>query len=135
MKKAAEKAFYAMIGAPLVVRDRVKKVGSRFAEATRTEYDAFATEGEKFAKNVRESEVVEEISSRMDLEHLQGRVEKMRDQLEEALAGWRDSFKPEEEAAKPAAKTTAAKKAPAAKTNAAKKAPAKKAPAKAGAAK
>ena len=128
MKKAAEKAFYAMIGAPVVVRDRVKKMSSQFVETTRTEYDAYAKEGEKLARNVRDSEVVEEISSRMDLEHIQGRVEKMRDQLEEALAGWRDSFKPEDEP-KPAAK-----KAPA-KTTAAKKPAAKKTPAKAGAAK
>jgi hypothetical protein len=144
----ATKAMYAAVGAPVVgarmVKDFSEKLGDRYsslAENAEKQYDSFAEEGEKFTKRLQSGDVVEEIQNRVDLEKVQDRVEKLRDQLEGALQSWRESFTPAEpskatkvpvEAAevKAPAKTTATKKAPAKKTapktTAAKKAPAKK---------
>ena len=145
MKKVARKAFYAMVGAPVVARDRLMDMSAKLTDGAKTEFDAWAKEGEKVTKKVRSSDMVEEFTSRVDLDHLQGRVEKLRDQLEDALSSWRESFKPEEDkdmttkvvakpAAKPAAKAPAARKPavkkPAAKTTTTRKAPAKKPAAK-----
>jgi hypothetical protein len=157
-KKLASKAFYAAIGAPVVMTRKAREVGAKVSdygtkmqENAQEQLDEFATEGEKFANDVRSRNYVEEIQERVDIEHLQERVEKLRDQLESTLTNWRDSFAPQDEekapaakkpaastATKPAAKkapaktatkTTTAKK-PAAKATAAKKPAAKKAPAK-----
>ncbi len=153
-KEFARKTFYATIGVPVMAGRAIKSVAdgvttraANLGKAARNRFDELSTEGEKATKQLRDADVVEEIQSRVDLEKVHDRVEKMRDQLEGALDTWRDSFAPAAKpaAAKPAAvkkapaKTTAAKKAPA-KTTAAKKAPAKttaakKAPAKTTAAK
>ena len=150
----ATKAMYATVGAPVVGARMAKDFGeklteryNKLAETAEKQFDTFADEGEKFTKKLQSGDVVEEIQSRVDLEKVQDRVEKLRDQLEGALHSWRESFTPAEPraatkvpveavkktTAKAAPKTTAkkapAKKAPA-KTTAAKKAPAKKAPAK-----
>lgn len=151
----AKKAMYAGIGAPVVagrmVKDYTEKLAEKSAKlgkAAQSRFEEFSTEGEKVTKQLRDTDVVEEIQSRVDFDKVQGRVEKMRDQLEGALESWRDSFAPAAKpvavkpaakrvpvtraaAKKPAAKATAkpaAKKAPATKA-VAKKAPAKKAPA------
>ncbi len=75
---------------------------------------------------ISEGKVVEEISAKVDLDGAKEQVSKLRDQLEDMLATWRQSFRPEKTApaAKPEVKTApaakpAAKK-PAAKTSAAK---------------
>jgi ribosomal protein L12E/L44/L45/RPP1/RPP2 len=44
-----------------------------------------------------------------DFEHLQVQVEKLRDQLEDVLSTWRESFVPAPQAAEPPAKATAKK--------------------------
>ncbi len=143
----AKKAMYATIGAPVVATQKVKdyrgKVAERYgklADNAEKQFDAFAAEGEKFAKKLQSGDVVEEIQSRVDLEKVQDRVEKLRDQLEGALHSWRESFAPaepktpakkvpvEKTTAKKAPAKTTAKKAPAKTT--AKKAPAKTTPAK-----
>jgi len=138
-KELAAKAFYAALGAPIVVTRKVREYGARMTENAQEQLDAFAGEGEKFAKDLRSRNYVEELQERVDIEHIQERVEKLRDQLETTLTNWRESFTPETERAKAASAAEApAKKAsatkPAAKTAAvkapAKKAPAKKAPAK-----
>ena len=150
MKDIATKAVYAAMGAPMVARRRLTEMGSRMIEGARKEYSAWAEEGEKVGKQIRSSDMVEELSSRIDLEEIQGRVDKVRDQLDDVLANWRESFRPEagkpaggpkatKPAAKPAAKKAAATKPaakkPAAKTTAAKKPAAKKPAAKKPAAK
>ena len=140
MQDTAKKAFYAAVGAPVVT---ARWVGARFGEVaekvsaeTRKEYDVWAEEGEKIVTRLGE----QDFTSRVDIDQLQGQVLKIREQLEEMLEAWRDSFLPEkesievteeakdEEAAEEAEPTKAepaeagAKKAPATK---AKKAPAK----------
>ena len=142
-KNLARKAFYAGIGAPVVAgrmaKDYAEKLAassSKLGDSAQKRFDEFSVEGEKFAKQLREADVVEEIQHRMDFEKVQGRVEKMRDQLEGAMETWSESFIPaanpdakKAPASKPAAKKPATKTAakPAAKkvTTAAKKAPAK----------
>jgi len=152
-KALAKKAFYAGVGAPVVagrlVKDAAGKLadqGTKLTKSAQSRFDELSKEGEKVTKQLRDTDVVEEIQSRVDFDKVQDRVEKMRDQLEGALESWRESFTPVTKpvAAKPGATKKApaskpvAKKAPAAKATAtkpvAKKAPAKtvakKAPAK-----
>ena len=152
-----KKAFYAAVGAPMVtmkragdalkelsdkLTDRVGDASDKLTEEARKEFDMWAEEGEKLVNKLSEQKVVEDLSARVDLDEIQERVGKLRDQLEDILTSWRESFapgdvveKPEVKVVKkPAAKTAAAKK-PAAKTAAAKKPAAKTAAAKKPAAK
>lgn len=123
-KEFARKAFYAGIGAPVVAGRKVKDLadklasrGSELGESAQQRFDEFSKEGEKVTKQLRDTDVVEEIQNRVDFDKVQGRVEKMRDQLEGALESWRESFAPA--AAKPvevkATVKATAKKAPASK--------------------
>ena len=156
-----KKAFYAAVGAPLVtmkragdalkevsekLTDRFGDMSDKLSEDARNEFDLWADEGEKLVSKVSEQKVVEDLTARVDLEDIQERVGKLRDQLEDILASWRESFSPSDAveklvvevekkpaAKKPAAKKPAAKK-PAAKT-AVKKPATKTAPAKKPAAK
>ena len=131
-KEMVKKTAYVAVGAPFVVARKVKDFGSKFMADAQTELDAYATEGEKVTKQLRDRNVVEELEHRMNIDKVQDRVEQLRDQLETTLNNWRESFTPgEEPAKKPATPKPAAKKAPAKKTPAAKKAPAKKPAAKA----
>ena len=142
-KDFATRAFHVALGAPVVAGRMVREYSSKLADYSgkwtdeaSNRIDESAAEGEKIASRMRDASVVEGLQSRVDLEKIQDRVERLRDQLEGALETWRDSFAaegpaddaPKPEANKPAAKSTAkpavAKKAPA------KKAPTKKAPAK-----
>jgi pyruvate/2-oxoglutarate dehydrogenase complex dihydrolipoamide acyltransferase (E2) component len=154
-KEFAAKAFYAAVGAPVVAGRKMKDYMSKFAEygdkmtdEAQERFDEWAKEGEKFTKQLQDRNMVEEIQHAMDLDKVQDRVEKLRDQLESALDNWRESFAPGEKPAEPAkpapkaapaAKKAPAKKAPAAKKTTpkttAKKAPARKAPARKPAAK
>jgi len=138
-KELATKAFYAALGAPVVYTRKAKEFAEKFVEygdklqdQAQDAFDEWAEEGEKVTKQFQDRKVVEEIRSQVDLEKVQDRVEKLRDQLEHALTSWRDNFTPDEAPAKKApAKKAPAKKAPVAKKAPAKKAPAKKTPAKA----
>lgn len=135
----AKSVLYAAVGAPVVA---AKKVGEKagalkgkvseqttsYGEAAERTIDGWAVEGEKVITRISEGKVVEEISSKVDLNQAKEQVGKLRDQLEDMLATWRTSFRPEktgEEAEekvadKPVAKTSTAKtsstKKPAAKT-------------------
>ena len=134
--------LYAAVGAPVVaarkVSDKVEalkgKVGEEtasYGKAAEKAIEHWAVEGEKIVSRVSEGKVVEEISSKVDLDQAKEQVGKLRDQLEDMLDTWRASFRPEKAemketkpaakapAKKPAAKKPAAKK-PAAKTSAAK---------------
>jgi len=128
--------LYAAVGAPVVaarkVGDKVSTMKNRVGEerATRSKaagaaIEGWASEGEKVVTRVSEGKVVEEISSKVDLDQAKEQVSKLRDQLEDMLATWRTSFRPEkanektdEEEAEsaPAAKKPAAKKPAASKT-------------------
>lgn len=136
----AKNVLYAAVGAPVVaarkMSDRVNALKGRVTEETSsyTEFankaiDDWAVEGEKVVSGIRDGKVVEEISHKVDLDQAKEQVGKLRDQLEDMLATWRQSFRPEQAGAttpaEPAPKTSAAKK-PAAKKPAAKKPTAKK---------
>ncbi|CAN5448019.1 MAG: hypothetical protein ACR2JP_00500 [Acidimicrobiia bacterium] len=137
-KELATKAVYATLGAPVVMARKVRGLGDKIAEysdkvaeTAQARFDDYAREGEKVAKQIRRSDVVEEIQHRVDLDKVTDRVERLRDQLEAAMQSWRESFTPgdaktaarkvvveAEETVKAAAtptKTTAARK-PTAKT-------------------
>ncbi len=125
-KEVAKKTAYAAVGAPVVVTRKVKEFSSKMMSDAQHQIDEYAAEGEKVTKQLKDRNVVEELEHRMNIDKVQDRVEQLRDQLENTLNNWRESFAPEAEkapAAKPAAKKPAAK--PAAKKPAAKKAPAK----------
>jgi hypothetical protein len=145
-KEMAMKTAYAAVGAPVVVARKAKDFSTKFMADAQDQIDSYAKEGEKLTKQLKDRNVVEELEHRMNIDKVQDRVEQLRDQLENTLNNWRESFIPAAEEpvkkapAKPAAKKTpvkaAAKKAPAKKTPvkaAAKKAPAKKTPVKAAA--
>ncbi len=131
--------LYAAVGAPVVavrkvgdqvsaLRGKVSKEAAGYGEAANKAIDGWAVEGEKIVTRISEGKVVEEISSKVDLDQAKEQVSKLRDQLEDMLATWRSSFRPEkaaeeapapEKAApakKPAAKKPATSKASAAKT-------------------
>jgi hypothetical protein len=158
----AKNVLYAAVGAPVVavrkVNDQVVNLRGRFTKETNTytkmaneTIDEWASEGEKLVAGIREGKMVEEISQKVDLDQAKEQVSKLRDQLEDMLDTWRQSFRPEQAstpatpapktaaATRPAAKSSAAKasttKKPAAKKPAAKKPAAKKPAAKSSAAK
>ena len=134
----SKKAFYAAVGAPMVtmkrtgdalkelsekLTDRVGELSDKFTGDARKEFDLWADEGEKLVNKVSEQKVVEDLSARVDLDEIQERVGKLRDQLEDILSSWRESFAPGDAVEKPVVKV---EKKPAAKKPAAKTAPAKK---------
>jgi hypothetical protein len=133
-KEAMQRTAYAAVGAPFVVGRKLKDFSTRMVEGAQTEYEAYADEGEKLTSQLRDRNVVEELEHRIHIDKVQDRVEQLRDQLENTLNNWRESFAPEEEPKKPAAKTAPAAKEPAAEKPATKK-PATKATAKKAAAK
>jgi hypothetical protein len=125
-KEMAMKTAYAAVGAPVVVARKVKDFSTKFMADAQDQIDTYATEGEKVAKQLKDRNVVEELEHRMNIDKVQDRVEQLRDQLENTLNNWRESFTPaaEEPVKKASVKKAAAKPA-------AKKAPAKKTPVKA----
>jgi ElaB/YqjD/DUF883 family membrane-anchored ribosome-binding protein len=90
-----KKAAYAVVGAPVVATKRLGRLSGKWRRGARREFEKWATEGERLTAELRQGKVVEEIKDKVDFDHLQGRVEKLRDQLEDVLANWRANFKPE----------------------------------------
>jgi hypothetical protein len=129
--------LYAAVGAPVVaarkVGDKVEDLRSKLSEeatgygqAAEKAIDKWAVEGEKVVSRISDGKVVDEITAKVDLDQAKEQVSKLRDQLEEMLATWRTSFRPEKaeekveaEPAKAPAKKPATRK-PAAKTSATK---------------
>lgn len=116
-----KKAAFAAVGAPVVAGKRIADWSGRMTKSAQKQFEAWVDEGEKITQQLRDGKVVEEIKDRVDFEQLQDRVEKLRDQLEDVLANWRDTFKPQEtekaEVVSKPKKATAKKPAPkAAKT-------------------
>lgn len=109
-----KKAAFALVGAPVVAGKHIADYAGKGWKTLQKEFEAWVTEGERLSAEVREGKVVTEIKDRMDFDHLQGRVEKLKDQLEDVLANWRETFKPEgssdETDEKPKAKKATAKK-------------------------
>lgn len=97
IREKAQKAAYAVVGAPVVAGKKIAGYTGKIGKSAQKEFENWVSEGERMTSQVREGKVVTEIKERVDFEQLQGRVEKLRDQLEDVLAGWRESFKPEDE--------------------------------------
>jgi hypothetical protein len=92
-----KKAAYAMVGAPVVAGKRIADVAGKGWETFRKEFETWVAEGERLSGEVRETKVVAELKERMDFDQLQGRVEKLKDQLEDVLTNWRETFKPDDD--------------------------------------
>ncbi len=145
MIETTKKAFYAAVGAPVVVTKRAgevleewtkkaKDLRSSVSEDVRKEFASWTAEGERVVTRVSEQPVVEDIASRLDID---GQVGKLREQLDDILESWRKNFRPPAEKIEvtSAPKHPAAETAPAATQAAAKKPAAKKPAAKSTAAK
>jgi hypothetical protein len=148
--------MYAAVGAPVVaarkvgekvsdLRAKLSDEATGYGKTAEKAIDSWAVEGEKVVGRLSEGKVVDELTSKVDLDQAKEQVSKLRDQLEDMLATWRTSFRPEKagekaEASeakasvkkpatrKPAARKTGSTKASAAKTTkstAAKTSPAK----------
>jgi len=122
--------LYAAVGAPFVVarqvgdkvsimKDRVGKEKAARSKAAGATVEGWAAEGEKVVARISEGKVVEEISSKVDLDQAKEQVSKLRDQLEDMLATWRTSFRPDKADEK--TDVTEAEKAPSTKKPADKK--------------
>lgn len=122
----ATKAFYAAIGAPVVAvrllseySDKMMEAGNKLTGAAKSQFETLAEEGEKFASELRSSEMADDIQEFVSVDQIQDTVGKLREQLESALTSWRETFNPDgpvkvkttrAKTAKPAATKTAAKK-------------------------
>lgn len=124
----AKNVLYATVGAPVVaarkvgegvtvLRTKISEGASGYGQAAEKAIGSWAVEGEKVVGRITDGKVVDEITAKVDLDQAKEQVSKLRDQLEDMLATWRSSFRPEKaemtevkEATAPAAKATAAKK-------------------------
>jgi hypothetical protein len=117
--------LYAVVGAPVVaarkvgekagdVRIKFSESATGYGQAAEKAIDKWAVEGEKVVGRISDGKVVEEISAKVDLEKGKEQVGKLRDQLEDMLATWRNSFRPENSAVKPTESAKAPAKKPAA---------------------
>ena len=105
-----KKAAYAVVGAPVVATKHLTRLSGKWRHDARREFEKWVTEGERMTTELRQGKVVGEIKEKVDFDHLQGRVEKLRDQLEDVLANWRATFKPEKDDATVMADAAPAKK-------------------------
>ncbi len=112
MRDTTKKAIFAAVGAPVVtvkwvggrlgearenVGDKATKLAERFGTEARKEYDVWAAQGEKIVTRLSEQPVVEDFASRVDLDQLQGQMHRIREQLDDMLEAWRESFRPQKE--------------------------------------
>jgi hypothetical protein len=137
----AKTALYAAVGAPVVA---ARKVGDRVTEIRATlskeadnlgksankRVNVWATEGEKVVSRLSDGKMVDELAAKVDFEQVSEQVSRLRDQLEDMLATWRASFRPEKATTARKASVTTTIKTEAAPTTAPKKAAAPKAAAK-----
>ena len=152
----AKNVLYAAVGAPVVAARKVAEAVNDLRSSLNKEADTlgktankrvavWADEGEKLVNKITDAKMVDELTSKVDFEQVSTQVSKLRDQLEDMLATWRASFRPEKlptvkveaspEGVKLETKRSNGRKAvakkPASRKAASQKAVAKKAPAKA----
>lgn len=151
----AKNVLYAAVGAPVVAARKVAEAVTELRSSLNKEADTlgktankrvalWANEGEKLVNKITDAKMVDELTSKVDFDQVSTQVSKLRDQLEDMLATWRASFRPEKlptvkveaspqgvkiETKKPSGRKVVAKK-PASRKAASQKAVAKKAPAK-----
>jgi hypothetical protein len=106
--------LYAAVGVPVVLarkagekaaalRETLDKKTATYTRKAEAKIEELAAEGEKVVARIEKGKVVEEIQAKVDLDQAKEQVSKLRDQLEDMLATWKASFRPEKEA-KPAAR-------------------------------
>ena len=127
MAATSKKAAYAVMGAPVVAGRRIADYAGKVGKSLQKEFEAWVVEGERLSGEVSEGKMVSEIKERVDFENLQGRVEKLKDQLEDVLTNWKDTFKPGESKTEAEETEDAAEEPKPAKKAAAKKPATKKA--------
>lgn len=138
----AKSVLYATVGAPVVaarrmgegvtvLRTKITDGATEYSKVAEKAIDSWAVEGQKVVDRISDGKVVDEITAKVDLDGAKEQVSKLRDQLEDILATWRQSFRPE----KAADKAAEVKAAPSAATKAPAKKPAAKNTPKASAAK
>ncbi|MGQ0847611.1 MAG: hypothetical protein ACT4OP_00560 [Actinomycetota bacterium] len=102
----AKTVLYAAVGAPVVA---ARKVGDRVNEIRTTlnreagslgktankRMSVWANEGEKVVNRVTDAKMVDELTAKVDFDQVSNQVHKLREQLEDLLATWRSSFRPE----------------------------------------
>ena len=76
-------------------RSKLSEGATEYGQVAEKAIDSWAVEGEKVVGRITDGKVVEEISSKVDLDQAKEQVSKLRDQLEDMLATWRTSFRPE----------------------------------------
>ena len=102
----AKNVLYATVGAPVVavrkvgegvtvLRTKISEGTSGYGQAAEKTIDSWAVEGEKVVARITDGKVVDEITAKVDLDQAKEQVSKLRDQLEDMLATWRSSFRPE----------------------------------------
>lgn len=142
--------FYAAVGAPVVAARKVADAVTELRSTLNKEADtlgktankrvaSWADEGEKLVNRITDVKMVDELTSKVDFDQVSNQVSKLREQLEDMLATWRSSFRPEKmpsvtveasldgvtvETKKPVAKKSASRKATTKKVSA-KKSPAR----------
>lgn len=99
-------AVYAAVGAPIVAAKALNvrletlrgELGSRtegLSEKAQKVLEEWTNEGRQAVEKVSDGKVVDELAARVDFDQAREQVGKLRDQLEEMLATWRTSFRPE----------------------------------------
>lgn len=100
-----KKYLYAAVGAPVAAAKAAQKgvddIRSRFSDNVDTlskdlqkQIDEWVKEGEGLVSRIGDSPAIDELSERVDLDQVQEQVSKLRDQLEDLLATWRNNFRP-----------------------------------------
>lgn len=98
--------MYAAVGAPVVaarkvgekvsdLRAKLSDEATGYGKTAEKAIDSWAVEGEKVVGRLSEGKMVDELTSKVDLDQAKEQVSKLRDQLEDMLATWRTSFRPE----------------------------------------
>ena len=98
--------FYAAVGAPVVAARKVADAVTELRSTLNKEADtlgktankrvaSWADEGEKLVNRITDVKMVDELTSKVDFDQVSNQVSKLREQLEDMLATWRSSFRPE----------------------------------------
>ena len=98
--------LYAAVGAPVVAARKVAEAIAELRSVLNKEADTlgktankrvavWANEGEKLVNRITDAKMVDELTSKVDFDQVSTQVSKLRDQLEDMLATWCASFRPE----------------------------------------
>jgi hypothetical protein len=113
-----KQALYAAVGAPIAtarqlssrletLRSQLEKRSEGLSKSAAEQIEVWADEGRQVMSRVSDGRMVEEIAAKVDFDQAREQVTRLRDQLEDMLATWRTSFRPVEDVANQAARTTA----------------------------